>query len=330
MRHPSFCSIVSSAAWVLCSMFSATASAQDFPGARGSTIQLEVGFAAGGPTDILARLIGNEASNVLKQPVVVMNRTGASGNLATMAVVRAKPDGNTLLVASLTHNVNPLLMPTTSKYDPIGDFTPITQAVTLFQALVVPYDSPLHSVADLIAKGKTPAGLTYASAGIGGSGHLAAALLANRAGLKALDIPYRGNAPALAEVMAGRVDFMFYPMVGLAPMVAAKRVRVLAVTSPDRYPGYLDVPTLAEAGFPGFDKYSNFVGFLAPKNTPKAIIDRLFHAFKVAMKQPIVQERLRTLGAVSVASTPQEFAKFLLEDRKRWATLIKSADIQPQ
>lgn len=330
MLRSSFSSTIMWAALAIASMHGGMALAQDAPPKNGQAIELEVGFAAGGPTDILARLIGNEASRALHQPVVVVNRTGASGNLATMAAARAKPDGSTLLVASLTHNVNPLLMPETSKYDPINDFTPVSQAVTLFQALVVPYDSPINSVADLIAKAKTPAGVTYGSAGIGGSGHLAAALLANRTGLQMLHVPFRGNAPALTEVVAGRVDFMFYPMVGLQPMVESKRIKVLAVTSPQRYPGYLDVPTMAEAGFPGFERYSNFVGFLAPRGTPVAVVKRLSDGFRAAMNQPAVQEQLNTLGAVAVASSPQEFAEFLVEDRKRWAALIKNANIQAQ
>lgn len=293
-------------------------------------IKLDVGFAAGGPTDVLSRLIGAEMSAQLKQPVIVENLTGASGNLATMAVARAAPDGTTLLVGSLTHNVNPLLMPSTSKYDPIGDFTPVSQAVTLYQALIVPYDSPINSVADLIAKARSPAGVTFGSAGIGGSGHLAAAVLSHRTGLPMTHIPFRGNAPAMTEVIAGRVDFMFFPMVGLKSMVDAKKLKVLAVTTVKRTADYPEVPTMEEVGFAGFDKYSNWVGFLAPRGTPPEVVNRLYEAIRIAMNKPAVKEQLRQLGADAVVSTPSQFASFLLDDKKRWSELITNANIKAE
>ncbi|MDO9438883.1 tripartite tricarboxylate transporter substrate binding protein [Hydrogenophaga sp.] len=310
-----------------CAAIGTTAMAQT-PPQNDTPIRLIVGFAAGGPTDILARLIGTEASTTLKQPVVVENLTGASGNLATMAVRRAAPNGNTLLVSSLTHNVNPLLIPDASKYDPIADFTPVSQALTLFQALVVAHDSPVNSVAELIEQAKSRGSLTYASAGVGGSSHLASALLASRSATQLIHVPFRGNAPAMTEVMAGRVDFMFYPMVGLAPMVAEKRLKVLAVTNAERNPDYPAAPTMAEAGFAGFDKYSNYIGFMAPRGTPPDVVERLNAAIRLAMKKPAVKEQLRALGAVEVGSTSKDFAAFLLDDRKRWAELISSAKIK--
>lgn len=318
------------AAGMLCAIAPnvAKAQAQDFPN---RPIKLLVGFAAGGPTDVIARLIATDATNTLKQQMVVQNLTGASGNLATQAAAKADPDGYTLVVSVLTHNVNPLLMPETSKYDPIGDFAPVCLAVVLPQAVVVAYDSPLKTVADLIAKAKTaPNAVSYGSAGNGGSGHLAGALLASRSGQSMVHVPFRGNAPAMTEVMAGRVDFMFYPMIGIVPMVADKRLRVLAVTTTDRHPDYPGVPTMTEAGFAGFDKYSGPVGFLAPKGTPKAVVDKLNAAIRAAIAKPAIQERLRGLGAVIVSSTPEEYASFLVTDKERWAQLIKSAGIKAE
>ncbi len=296
----------------------------------GPPIKLLIGYAAGGPTDVIGRLIGAEAGLTLKQSVVVENLTGASGNLATMAVVKAPPDGNTLLVTSLTHNVNTVLIPEQTKYDPINDFVPISQAVTLFQSLIVAYDSPFNSVADLIAQAKTPKGVTFGSAGIGGSGHLGAALLASRSGTNMLHVPFRGNAPAMAEVMSGRVDFMFYPMIGLQQMVQAKKLKVLAVTTAERRPDYPTVPTMAEAGFPGFEKYSNYIGFMAPRGTPAAVAAKLHAAIKGAMNKPAINEQLLALGAGPVGSSPQEFAAFIADDRKRWAELIAIAKIKAE
>ena len=297
---------------------------------EGTPLKLLIGFAAGGPTDVIGRLIGGEAGQLLKQPVVVENLTGASGNLATMALTKAPPDGNTLLVTSLTHNVNTVLIPEQTRYDPINDVVPVSQAVTLFGALIVPFDSPLNSVADLLAKARSPGGVTYGSAGIGGSGHLAAALLASRAPGTWVHIPFRGNAPAMAEVIAGRVDFMFFPMVGLQQMVQAKRLRVLAVTTAERRPDYPNAPTMAEAGFPGFEKYSNYIGFMAPKGTPPAVAARLHAAITQAMAKPAVRDQLLALGAGPVGSSPHEFAAFIAEDRKRWAELISTAKIKAE
>ena len=320
----------------LCSsLFSVAALAAALSGApvhaqEGQPIKLLIGFAAGGPTDVIGRLIGGEAGQSLKQPVVVENLTGASGNVATMALLKAPPDGNTLLVTSLTHNVNTVLIPEQTKYDPINDFVPVSQAVTLFGALIVPYDSPFNSVADLLAKANTPGGVSYGSAGIGGSGHLAAALLASRAPGTMIHVPFRGNAPAMVEVMAGRVDFMFFPMVGLQQMVQVRKLRVLAVTTAERRPDYPNAPTMAEAGFPGFEGYSNYIGFMTPKGTPPAVAARLHAAIKAAMAKPAVRDQLLSLGAGPVGSSPQEFAAFIVEDRKRWAELISTAKIKAE
>ncbi len=293
-------------------------------------LKLYIGFAVGGPTDVIGRLIGGEVGQVLKRAVVVENLTGASGNLATMALIKSPPDGNTLLVTSLTHNVNTLLIPEQTKYDPINDVVPVSQAVTLFSALIVPYDSPFRSVADVVAKAKTASGVTYASAGIGGSGHLAAELLASRAGGTMVHVPFRGNAPAMLEVMAGRVDFMFFPMVGLQQMVQTKKLRVLAVTTAERRPDYPDVPTMAEAGLPGFERYSNYIGFMAPRGTPPSVAAGLHEAIKTAMAKPSVRDQLLALGAGPVGSSPQEFASFIVDDRKRWADLITTAKIKAE
>lgn len=300
--------------------------AQDFPN---KPIKLVVGYSAGGPTDVIARIIGQEMSTTLGQPVVVENRAGANGNIGTEAVARAPADGYTLIVNTLSHNVNPLLNPAIVKYDPVKDFTPVSLAVVLPQLVVVPYDSPYKTIGDLVKAAKAdPGKINYGSAGAGGSAHLAAELLADKSGTKMTHIPFKGNGPALTEVMAGRVNFMFYPMIGIGSHVADKKLRILAVTTPNRHPDFPSVPTMAEAGFTGFDAYVGPVGFLAPAGTPQPAVQKLSTAIRTALAKPEIKERLRGLGAVVVGSTPEEYREWLKGDAQRWGELIRTAQIK--
>jgi tripartite-type tricarboxylate transporter receptor subunit TctC len=303
-----------------------TASAQDFPN---KPIKLVVGYAAAGPTDVIARIIGQEISTTLGQPVVVENKAGANGNIGTEFVARAPADGYTLIVNTLSHNVNPLLNSGVVKYDPVKDFTPVSLAVVLPQLLVVANDSPFQTLGDLVKAAKaTPEKITYGSAGNGGSAHLAAELLAQRSNAKMTHIPFKGNGPALTEVMAGRVNFMFYPMIGVASHVADKKLRILGVTTDKRHPDFPTVPTMAEAGFPGFEAYVGPVGFLAPAGTPANAIQKLSAAIRTALLKPELRDRLRGLGAVVVGSTPEEYREWLKGDSQRWSQLIKTAQIK--
>lgn len=300
--------------------------AQDFPN---KPIKLVVGYAAAGPTDVIARIVGQEISTTLGQPVVVDNKAGANGNIGTEFVARAPADGYTLIVNTLSHNVNPLLNPSMVKYDPVKDFTPVSLAVVLPQLLVVANDSPFQTLADLVKAAKaSPEKVSYGSAGNGGSAHLSAELLAQRAGAKMTHIPFKGNGPALTEVMAGRVDFMFYPMIGVANHVAEKKLRILGVTTEKRHPDFPNVPTMAEAGFPGFEAYVGPVGFLAPAGTPAPVVQKLSTAIRAALAKPEVRTRLRGLGAVVVGSTPDEYREWLKGDAQRWSQLIKAAQIK--
>lgn len=302
------------------------AHAQGFPN---QPIKFVVGYAAGGPTDVIARIVGKEVGDALGQPVVVENRAGANGNIATEAVARAPADGYTLVVNTLSHNVNPLLNPGVAKYDPIKDFSPVSLAVVLPQLLVVPHDSPYKTLGDLVKAAKAePGRVSYGSAGNGGSAHLSAELLAQRAGTKMIHVPFKGNGPALTEVMAGRVDFMFYPMIGVASHVADKKLRILGVTTDKRHADYPDVPTMAEAGFPGFEEYVGPVGFLAPGGTPAPVVDKLSGGIRAALAKPEVRERLRGLGAVVVGSTPAEYREWLKGDAQRWRQLITAANLK--
>jgi tripartite-type tricarboxylate transporter receptor subunit TctC len=302
------------------------ATAQDFPS---KPIKFMVGYAAGGPTDVIARIVGQEVSATLGQPVVVENRAGANGNIGTEAVARSAPDGYTLIVNTLSHNVNPLLNPGMVKYDPAKDFAPVSLAVVLPQLLVVSHDSPFQTLADLLKAAKADAGkVSYGSAGNGGSAHLSAELLAQRAGAKMTHIPFKGNGPALTEVMAGRVSYMFYPMIGVASHVADKKLRILGVTTEKRHPDFPGAPTMAEAGFPGFESYVGPVGFMAPAGTPAPALQKLSTAIRAALTKPEVRDRLRGLGAVVVGSSPDEYREWLKGDAQRWGQLIAAAQIK--
>ena len=294
-------------------------------------IKLVVGYSAGGPTDVLARLLGQEMSNTLGQPVVIENKPGANGNIATEFVQQAAPDGYTIIMNTISHNVNPLLQPNRIKYDPIEDFTPVSQVAVLPQLIVVGADSPYKTLGDLVKQAKSsPGTVSYGTAGVGGSAHLAAALLEQRSKTKMNHIPFKGNAPALTEVMAGRVDFMFYPMIGVADFVTGGKLRIMAVATAKRHPDYPDVPTTAELGFSGFEDYAQPIGFIAPKGLPMPIAKKLDSAIAASLEKPAIQARLKSLGAEIKYRGPAEYRTWLGQDRARWAELIKSADIKAE
>jgi tripartite-type tricarboxylate transporter receptor subunit TctC len=304
-----------------------SAAAQDFPL---KPIRVVVGFAAGGPTDVIARIIAQDMTVMFGQSVIVDNRTGANSLIATELVAGAAPDGYTLLFASLSHNVNAILLPKV-QYGPLRSFAPVSLAAVLPLLLVTKPDAPFNTVQDLIKLAKAkPGELTYGSAGNGGSAHLAAALLETSSGARMTHVPFRGNAPALAEVLAGRVTFMFYPMIGISEYVSAKRLKVLAVGTAKRHPDYPSVPTLNESGFPGFEDTAPWVGLLAPAGTPAAVINRLNDALRKSIARPESKKRLEALGAINVGDTPAEFTAFLKKDWERWARVIKAAGVKAE
>jgi len=304
----------------------ASAFAQDYPT---RPIKMIVGFAPGGPTDVIARVMAQDMTASLGQSVIVENRAGANSIIATEAVAKSPPDGYTLLVSTLAHNVNPILVPDRVKYHPQKDFAAISLAAVLPMILVTGYDGPIKSIQDLVARAKaSPGAISYGSAGIGGSAHLAAALLDTRSGTQMTHVPFKGNAPALTEVIAGRVSFMFYPAIGIADQVAQKRLRALGITTAARHPDFPTVPTMAESGYPGFEEYSPGVGYLAPAGTPAVVVNKLVDAMRASLARPETRERMRSLGADVVGSTPAEFASWMQKDYDRWARLIKAAGVK--
>ena len=313
------------ASLTLLTLLAGPALAQDFPS---KPIRMVVGYAAGGPTDVIARLVAQDIQTALGQTVVVENKSGANGNIATEDVARAPADGYTIIVNTLSHNVNALLGAGKVKYDPVKNFAPVSLAVVLPQVLVVGPESRYATVADLVKAAKAkPGEISFGSAGNGGSAHLSAALLEVRGGAKMNHIPFRGNAPALTEVMAGRVDFMFYPMIGVADRVTSKQLKVIGITTKQRHADFPGVPTMAEAGFPGFEDYVGPVGFLAPAGTPAPALAKLSTTIRATLAKPAIQEKLRALGAVVVGSSPDEYRDWLKKDYDRWAQLIKDAKV---
>jgi tripartite-type tricarboxylate transporter receptor subunit TctC len=308
---------------------SLASSAQEYPT---KPIRLLVGFAAGGPTDVIGRILAQDMSTQLGQNVIVENKTGANALIATQEARRAPPDGYTLLMTTLSHNVNAILMADKKPYDPIADFAPVSLVCYLPLVMVTAYDSPFKSVQDVIKAAKAkPGDVSYASAGNGGSAHLAAALLATQSGTEMTHVPFRGNAPALTEVIAGRVSFMFYPMIGIADQVDKKRLKVLAVSTEKPHPDYPGVPTMAQSGFPGFDQYTQGLGIVAPKGTPPAVLDKLNKAIRASLAKPDVKDKLKGLGAITEGgSTPAEFATWLKGDAERWQKVIKAANVKAE
>jgi tripartite-type tricarboxylate transporter receptor subunit TctC len=309
--------------------FASLAGGQTFPA---KPVKLMVGFPAGGPTDVIARIVAQDMTATLGQTVLVENKSGAAGMIATQEVKRAAPDGYTLMMITLTHNVNAILHAEQKLYDPIEDFSTVSLVSLLPLVMVAKGDSPFNSAADVVNAAKAkPAEVTYASSGNGGSAHLAGALVEALTKTKMTHVPFRGNAPALTEVMAGRVSFMFYPMIGIAEQVAQKRLKVLAVSTEQRHPDYPEVPTMAESGFPGFEEYTQGLGVVGPAGMPTAVVNRLNEAIRASLAKAETKDKLKALGAITEGgSTPAEFRSWLQKDAERWARVIKAAGVKAE
>lgn len=294
-------------------------------------IRLVVGFSAGGPTDVIARVVAKDMSVTLGQSIYVENKPGASSMIATREIKNAAPDGYNLLFASLGLNVNPILLGAAAGYNPKTDFAPISNAAILPMVAVTSYNSPYKNMNELVAKIKSaPEAVTFGSSGNGGSGHLAAEMMGTLVKQKMLHVPFKGNGPALVEVMAGRVDFMFFPIVGIADSVEAKKIRLLAVGTPKRMAQFPDVPTMSEAGLAGVENTAPWVGMLAPAKTPPAIVNKLNDAMVKALAKPEVKAQLEKLGANVVGDSPEKFAEYLKKDYERYEAVIKAAGVKAE
>ena len=301
--------------------------AQDYP-AR--PVRLIMPYPAGGATDIVGRLVAQNLSSAIGQPVVVDNRPGASALLGTEAAAKSPPDGYSLLMATSTNAINQTLHPKLP-YDFLTDFQPVTLIAKAAQILIVHPSVPVRSVKELIALARSkPGQLNYASAGVGVSGHLAMEALKYRAKVNLVHIPYKGGAPALTDLLGGQVTTMFTNTIGVLPYIKAGRLRSLGVTSAQRSALTPDVPTIAEAGYPGFEVTAWF-GITVPKGTPQAIVSRLNSELLKLLNLPQVQERLLVLGAERTPiSSPEQFAQFLRTDIDQWAEMMKIAGVKTE
>ena len=310
------------AAWLLMCM-AAVAAAQDYPN---RPLRLVVPQPPGGPTDIVARLVAQKLSERLGQQVVVDNRPGAGSNIGTDAVAKSPRDGYTLVVATVQHIVNPFLFPSLP-FDPVKDFTPVTLMTKAHIVLVVNPELPVQNVKELIAYAKSkPGGISWASAGNGSTSHLALELFKVETGVPATHVPYKGTPPALNDLLGGRVQVMFDGVITSLPHIKAGKLRPLAVASLTRSPLLPDVPTMTEAGVPGFETVG-LAAILAPAGTPPAIVDRLSREIATILRMPDVRSQLEAMGLEVVASSPSEFAAYIDVESKKWGKLIKDAKV---
>ncbi len=293
-------------------------------------VHIIVPFAAGGPTDIIARILAPKLSASLKRPVVVENKVGATGGIGAAFVAAAPADGDTLLLGtSSIMAANPNLSAKLS-YDPVKDFVPISLIATIENILVVHPSVPAKNVGELVAYAKAnPGKLTYATSGIGSTYHLGAELFASQTGVQITHIPYKGAAPAIQDVLAGHVNMMFDNMSSAIPNMKANRVRALGVASLKRYPALPDVPTIAEQGAPGYET-TIWLGLFAPKNTPPAVLQRLQKEIGDAVNSADYREKLAAVDMQPRASTSQELAGYLKSDLAKWAKVVKDAGIKPE
>ncbi len=297
--------------------------AQPFPV---KPVRIVVGFAAGGPTDVAARLLSQKLTEKWGQPVVVEVRTGAGGNIAAEFVAKSPADGYTLLLPAFAHAVNPSLYPGLP-FDAEKDFAPVAMLMTSANLFALHPSVPARTLRELIALAKAqPGALTFGSAGVASASHLAGELLNSMAGIRITHIPYKGAAPASVDLVGGHISAAF-PSISLAlPHAKAGRLRLLGITSLKRAASLPEVPTIAEAGVAGFEVLS-WYGLLAPAGTPAESVTRINQDVTRVMHEADAAERIKALGAEPVKSTPAEFGAFLKNEMAKWAKVIRSAGV---
>lgn len=302
----------------------AAAAAQGYPE---KPVMMVAPFPAGGSVDLVARAIAQQMSETWKQPVVVSNRPGASGNIGAEAVARSSPDGYTLLMGTTALAGSPALYPKLG-YDLVRDLAPVTLVVTMMNVLVVHPSIPAYSVKDLIAVAKASRGtLTSASAGVGSSNHLALVLFNMMSGANISHIPYKGAAPAVSDVMGGHVAMTFVPIAAALPPVRAGRLRALAVTAQRRSAELPKVPTIDESGIAGYQA-AGWNALLAPRATPRDVILKVNTTVADALNAPKVKEIVATSGAEAASGPPEELARFLQSEIAKWSKVVKAAGIK--
>ena len=301
-----------------------SASAQTYPE---KPVRLIVPFAPGGTTDMVARVVGSKLAELLGQTVVIDNKAGAGTIVGTENLARSPADGYSIMLATPDLTINPALRPT-MPYDTRKDFAPIALIATYPMIMVTPAEQQLTSIAELLSQAKArPGQINFASAGNGTMPHLCAELFNSLAGVKMTHIPYKGNGPAITDLLAGRVSVLFSGGPPVEPHVKSGKLRMLGVTTSQRHATLPDVPTVAEAGVPGYEVTAWF-GFIAPAGTPAPIVRRLNTEIGRALAAPEVREKLASLGATLSASSPEAFRKLIDDEVTKWSRVVKEANIK--
>jgi len=292
-------------------------------------VKIVVPFPAGGPTDVLTRVLADKMGAQLGQPVVVENKPGAGGSIGADFVAKSTPDGYTLVMATAsTHSIGPYLgkLP----YDPVKDFTPIVWVGNATNVLVVSNNVPASSVKELIDLArKDPGRLNYATSGIGTISHLTSELFASMAGVKLTHVPYKGTQQSIPDLMSGQVAILFDNIMTAMPNVKAGKVKALGISSPKRSALVPELPTVAEAGLPGFQSLVWF-GLLGPAGTPKAVVDRVNAELNKALLLPEIQARFVQVGFEPAGGTSADFARTMERDAAKWSKVIKDAGVKPE
>lgn len=296
--------------------------AQEWPS---KAIKLIVPFPPGGGTDIIGRVLGNRLSESLKQPIIVENKPGAGGNIGVDLAAKSAPDGYTIVLGQTSNlAINPSLY-SKLPYDPLKDLSPVTLVADAPLALVVSADSTIKSLAELIEAAKSkPEAVTFGSPGNGTVAHLTGELLQKAAGVKMLHVPYKGSAPALTDLMGGRIDAFMSSVPTALSQIKGGKLRALAVSSAKRSPALPDVPTMQEAGLKGFDATTWF-GILVPAGTSKPIIEKLSNAINAALKSPDVAEKIALEGGAPIGGTTEQFATLLKSEITTWSVVVKDS-----
>ena len=313
----------------LVSAFSAftafTAQAADYPD---KPIRMIVPYPPGGTSDLLARAIAPRLGERLQQTVIIENRAGAGGVIGAQAVARSAPDGYTLVFASIaSHGILPVLQKP-APYDAIKDFSPITLVANTPNVLIANIQQPIKSVAELLAAAKAkPGSINFGSTSLGGSPHMGGELLKSMAGIDIVHVPYKGGGPMLIDLMGGQVQVAFDNLPSSINHIRAGKIRALAVTTAKRWPAAPDIPTMAEAGVPGYESGAWF-GLLAPANTPKPIVEMLQKHVAAILKLPEVEKMFLEQGAEPVGNTPEQFAKVIASELQKWAKVAAATGVK--
>ena len=311
---------------LLCSLAFGASAAESYPT---KPIRFLVGFAPGGANDLVARAVATPLSGRLGQQVVVENRPGAGGNIATETVARSAPDGYTMLLGSVSSlGMSPALLKNVP-FEPISDFAPITQLAGVSSLLSVHPTLPVRSLKEFVALAKRePGRITVASPGMSSIAHMSLELFMHTAGIKVVHVPYKGGGPASVDAIAGHVLAIISLSSTSIPHVQAGKLRALAVTSDKRSPLLPNVPTIAESGYPGFEA-SGWLGALFPAKTPSAIIERMYNEIAAVLKTPAIRDQLVSAGVEPVLSaSPEAFHRYMKAELAKWSKLVKAANIR--